>query len=116
MHMQKGANRHVLKCWHNLNIGGSCALSPSLECSSADIAHFDREVCGWQVAWTPTHVVMYPAICSLAGLVAGMFGVGGGIVKVSVAWRGCETGSKFSSQALDLQQLLCDFDCVAMQV
>ena len=25
----------------------------------------------------------YPAICSLAGVVAGMFGVGGGIVKIS---------------------------------
>lgn len=35
-----------------------------------------------QVAWTPRHVVIYPAICSLAGLVAGMFGVGGGIIKV----------------------------------
>ena len=37
-----------------------------------------------QVAWTPRHVVIYPAICSLAGLVAGMFGVGGGIVKVTL--------------------------------
>lgn len=27
---------------------------------------------------------MYPAVCSLAGLVAGMFGVGGGIVKVAL--------------------------------
>lgn len=35
-----------------------------------------------QVAWTKRNVVLYPAVCSLAGLVAGMFGVGGGIVKV----------------------------------
>lgn len=35
-----------------------------------------------QVAWTPRNTVLYPAICSIAGLVAGMFGVGGGIVKV----------------------------------
>lgn len=35
-----------------------------------------------QVAWTPRNTVVYPALCSLAGLVAGMFGVGGGIVKV----------------------------------
>lgn len=35
-----------------------------------------------QVTWTPRTTVLYPAICSLAGLVAGMFGVGGGIVKV----------------------------------
>ena len=35
-----------------------------------------------QVAWTRRNVVVYPATCSLAGLVAGMFGVGGGIVKV----------------------------------
>lgn len=35
-----------------------------------------------QVAWTPRNTILYPAICSLAGLVAGMFGVGGGIVKV----------------------------------
>ncbi len=35
-----------------------------------------------QVAWTPRNTVLYPAACSIAGLVAGMFGVGGGIVKV----------------------------------
>ena len=35
-----------------------------------------------QVAWTRRNTVVYPAVCSLAGLVAGMFGVGGGIVKV----------------------------------
>eukprot|EP00208_Stichococcus_sp_RCC1054_P001671 CAMPEP_0206145512 /NCGR_PEP_ID=MMETSP1473-20131121/27613_1 /ASSEMBLY_ACC=CAM_ASM_001109 /TAXON_ID=1461547 /ORGANISM="Stichococcus sp, Strain RCC1054" /LENGTH=522 /DNA_ID=CAMNT_0053541757 /DNA_START=144 /DNA_END=1709 /DNA_ORIENTATION=- len=34
-----------------------------------------------EVAWTKRNTVVYPAVCSLAGLVAGMFGVGGGIVK-----------------------------------
>lgn len=34
-----------------------------------------------EVVWTKRNVVVYPAVCSLAGLVAGMFGVGGGIVK-----------------------------------
>ncbi|KAK9829540.1 hypothetical protein WJX72_006389 [[Myrmecia] bisecta] len=33
------------------------------------------------VAWSPYHTIVYPLVCSLAGLVAGMFGVGGGIVK-----------------------------------
>ncbi len=39
----------------------------------------------WQegdVEWTPKSTLLYPAICSVAGLVAGMFGVGGGIVKI----------------------------------
>ncbi len=45
-----------------------------------------------QVAWTRRNVVVYPAICSLAGLVAGMFGVGGGIVKVPPLLGGCFWG------------------------
>lgn len=38
----------------------------------------------WQegdVRWTERNSLVYPAVSSLAGLVAGMFGVGGGIVK-----------------------------------
>ena len=35
------------------------------------------------VCRTERNTVVYPTVCSLAGLVAGMFGVGGGIVKVS---------------------------------
>lgn len=31
--------------------------------------------------WTPVTTITYPAICTLAGLFAGMFGIGGGIVK-----------------------------------
>jgi hypothetical protein len=33
------------------------------------------------VAWCERNTVLYPAICSLAGVVAGAFGVGGGVVK-----------------------------------
>lgn len=33
------------------------------------------------VNWTPNTTVVYPMICTLAGVIAGLFGVGGGIVK-----------------------------------
>jgi len=33
------------------------------------------------VEWNERHTVIYPAICSIAGLCAGLFGIGGGIVK-----------------------------------
>jgi hypothetical protein len=33
------------------------------------------------ITWTQTTTIVYPMICSLAGVIAGMFGVGGGIVK-----------------------------------
>jgi len=33
------------------------------------------------VEWNSVTTLTYPAICSMAGLIAGMFGVGGGIVK-----------------------------------
>ena len=39
----------------------------------------------WQqgeIHWSERNSIVYPAVSSLAGLVAGMFGVGGGIVKV----------------------------------
>ena len=42
----------------------------------------------WQegdVAWDERNTLLYPAICSLAGLVAGAFGVGGGVVKVGAS-------------------------------
>jgi uncharacterized membrane protein YfcA len=32
------------------------------------------------IEWTPLNTLYYPAICTLAGLFAGMFGIGGGIV------------------------------------
>jgi uncharacterized membrane protein YfcA len=34
-----------------------------------------------ELKWTAVNTILYPAICSIAGLVAGLFGVGGGIVK-----------------------------------
>ncbi|CBN75629.1 conserved unknown protein [Ectocarpus siliculosus] len=33
------------------------------------------------VEWTPLNTIRYPCICFFAGFFAGMFGVGGGIVK-----------------------------------
>jgi uncharacterized membrane protein YfcA len=33
------------------------------------------------VQWTPRSTLLYPALCTFAGLCAGVFGVGGGIVK-----------------------------------
>ena len=33
------------------------------------------------IKWTPRATIVYPIICALAGFFAGMFGVGGGIVK-----------------------------------
>ena len=39
------------------------------------------------VDWNPVTTLAYPAICSVAGLVAGMFGVGGGIVKISFSYK-----------------------------
>ena len=42
---------------------------------------------GWEwtegdVQWTERATIIYPAVCSLAGLVAGLFGIGGGVIKV----------------------------------
>jgi len=34
-----------------------------------------------EVMWSPGNTIRYPAICAISGLFAGMFGVGGGIVK-----------------------------------
>ena len=36
-----------------------------------------------EVQWTPRATIVFPAVCSIAGLVAGLFGVGGGVVKES---------------------------------
>lgn len=33
------------------------------------------------IHWTPRNSLLYPVLCSVAGVVAGLFGVGGGIVK-----------------------------------
>ncbi|KAG5177897.1 hypothetical protein JKP88DRAFT_258660 [Tribonema minus] len=45
-----------------------------------------KAACGYQycegdVEWTPRHATVFPALCFFAGLFAGLFGVGGGIIK-----------------------------------
>merc|ERR1719447_2046182 len=45
-----------------------------------------KKDCGYQylpqdIVWDERATIRYPLICSTAGLAAGMFGVGGGIVK-----------------------------------
>jgi uncharacterized membrane protein YfcA len=34
-----------------------------------------------QLRWTRSSTVLYPGLCTAAGLVAGLFGIGGGVVK-----------------------------------
>ena len=48
--------------------------------------HARRLACGYpflpdDVMWTPRSSIVYPLACVLAGLCAGLFGIGGGIVK-----------------------------------
>lgn len=48
--------------------------------------YFQKENCGYKyvegdIKWDQRSTIIYPAICALAGFFAGMFGVGGGIVK-----------------------------------
>jgi hypothetical protein len=40
-----------------------------------------------EVVWTAESTVVYPALCTFVGVIAGMFGVGGGIIKVGVSHR-----------------------------
>lgn len=40
-----------------------------------------HELLEGDVEWTPGSTLLYPALCSFAGLAAGIFGVGGGIIK-----------------------------------
>ena len=34
-----------------------------------------------EIRWTPATTIRYPLLCSMAGILAGLFGVGGGIIK-----------------------------------
>eukprot|EP00877_Chromochloris_zofingiensis_P012770 jgi/Chrzof1/7747/Cz02g35090.t1 len=34
-----------------------------------------------ELRWTPVTTLLYPALCTMAGLIAGLFGIGGGVVK-----------------------------------
>lgn len=47
---------------------------------------YAKKDCGYEyldkdVEWNETNTIRYPLLCSIAGLAAGMFGIGGGIVK-----------------------------------
>jgi len=47
---------------------------------------YEKKECNYEylphdVVWNEEHTIRYPLICSIAGLCAGMFGIGGGIVK-----------------------------------
>lgn len=41
----------------------------------------DYEFLPGEVQWSPSNTLRYPAVCATSGLLAGLFGVGGGIVK-----------------------------------
>lgn len=48
--------------------------------------YYEKEDCGYEylpqdVVWDESATIKYPLLCSTAGLAAGMFGIGGGIVK-----------------------------------
>merc|ERR1719461_1897820 len=48
--------------------------------------YYEKDECGYEylpqdIVWDETATIRYPALCSTAGLAAGMFGIGGGIVK-----------------------------------
>jgi len=43
--------------------------------------YYNRNPVEGDIQWDDTHTVVYPMICSLAGVCAGLFGIGGGIVK-----------------------------------
>jgi len=48
--------------------------------------YYAKEEAGYEyleadIEWNERHTIIYPAICSIAGLCAGLFGIGGGIVK-----------------------------------
>lgn len=48
--------------------------------------YYEKDECGYEylpqdVVWDERATIRYPLLCSIAGLAAGMFGIGGGIVK-----------------------------------
>ncbi len=66
----------------------ACRLS---QCGTCDAIQLKQWLKQWlkqagcalagTVHWTPKTTLLYPAIVTLAGLIAGMFGVGGGIIQ-----------------------------------
>lgn len=65
-------------------------------------AELGYEYAEGDVEWNPLNTVRYPCICFFAGFFAGMFGVGGGIVKgplmLEMGERGQQTKRAFSSK------------------
>jgi len=60
-------------------------ISAISRCHLVNMFHRKKE-CQYEymegdVEWNEWHTIKYPLICSIAGLCAGMFGIGGGIVK-----------------------------------
>ena len=58
-------------------LSGSCSSSNSSSLQGASAA---AKADG--VEWNEETTVVYPAVCTFVGMLAGMFGVGGGIIKV----------------------------------
>ena len=62
--------------------GCSVANDPHLLlCCQVSLDYYNRNPVEGDIQWDDTHTVVYPMICSLAGVCAGLFGIGGGIVK-----------------------------------
>lgn len=51
------------------------------------------------IRWTHSNSVIFPTICSLAGVIAGMFGLGGAVVKTPLM---LELGVQPQVTAVDL--------------
>jgi hypothetical protein len=56
----------------------------------------------WSTGWTPRATLPYPLICTAAGLIADMFGVGGGIVQGPLADAAAGCGGRRGAPALEL--------------
>ena len=73
--------------WTTIGLQLLLLLLVSLWTRSTLIGRYERrKACGYpflpdDVQWTPTSSVLYPLACAVAGLCAGLFGIGGGIVK-----------------------------------
>ena len=62
------------------------------------------------VEWTPASTLLYPALCSFAGVAAGVFGVGGGIIKVGSG--GADRGGTEGTRSPALPRYRCtDVGC-----
>lgn len=85
--------QHIVSLPSDSKLAG-CTMSQSGYCFDTfqcSCRKFHRQVAAgydWSqgdIQWSERNSILYPAVSSLAGLVAGMFGVGGGIVKARIA-------------------------------